>query len=70
MVECLTLGALRMVPSSCLGDQVPTDYIRGDIIRVKNKEDLKKSASKIPESDCKVLSKVQRNSRTTTEQST
>jgi hypothetical protein len=39
--------------------KVPTDYLRGEIVRFKNREDLKKPKHKVPESEYEVLSKVQ-----------
>jgi hypothetical protein len=39
--------------------KVPTDYLRGEIVRFKNQEDLKKPKHKVPESEYEVLSKVQ-----------
>jgi len=38
--------------------KVPTDYLRGEIVRFKNKEDIKKPKSKVPESDYQVVCKV------------
>jgi hypothetical protein len=39
--------------------KVPTDYLRGEIVRFKNREDLKKPKNKVAESEYEVLSKVQ-----------
>lgn len=39
--------------------KVPTDYLRGEIVRFKNKEDIKKPKSKVSESDYEVVCKVQ-----------
>lgn len=38
--------------------KVPTDYIRGEIVRVKNPENLKKPKAKLLETDYEVLCKV------------
>jgi hypothetical protein len=39
--------------------KVPTDYMRGEIVRFKNKEDIKKPRAKVSDSDYAVLCKVQ-----------